>query len=189
MTKPAIICDLDGTLASVDHRRPLVDPFCPSCRGLVPFGMGSVISDCSYCHGTGMKPRFKKDWHAFHSLLNTDSPVPGVRALILILHESGYQIVFTTGRPSNYRVQTEWWLREHLPSVNDYILFMRDQGDSRKDSIVKSEMYQNDIAPQYGVMLAIDDRPQVVETWRNLGIPTVAVVDPGLPPKMEAEAI
>jgi hypothetical protein len=47
---------------------------------------------------------------------------------------------------------------------------MREAGDSRKDSIVKQELYERHIKPSYDVFVVLDDRNQVVDMWRSLGL-------------------
>ena len=49
-------------------------------------------------------------------------------------------------------------------------LLMRKADDVRKDSIVKREMYEEHIKGKYNVKFVFDDRPQVVKTWRELGL-------------------
>jgi hypothetical protein len=51
---------------------------------------------------------------------------------------------------------------------------MRKTGDTRKDCIVKKEIFFRDISPNYNVVGAIDDRPQVVRLWHSLGIRVLA---------------
>jgi hypothetical protein len=48
---------------------------------------------------------------------------------------------------------------------------MRKTGDSRKDSVVKDELYQEYVAGKYNVFLVLDDRSSVVEFWRSKGFP------------------
>ena len=48
---------------------------------------------------------------------------------------------------------------------------MRKGGDKRIDSIVKKELYRKYIEPFYRVKLVLDDRNQVVDMWRDLGLP------------------
>lgn len=55
---------------------------------------------------------------------------------------------------------------------------MRPEGDSRKDSVVKEEMYNEHIKYKYNVKAIYDDRQQVVDMWRDLGL-TVFQVDKG----------
>jgi hypothetical protein len=55
---------------------------------------------------------------------------------------------------------------------------MRSEYDMRKDSIVKEEIYRQEILGRYNVWLVLDDRNQVVDMWRNLGL-RVLQVAPG----------
>jgi hypothetical protein len=47
---------------------------------------------------------------------------------------------------------------------------MREDGDMTKDSTVKKNIYQNNISIRYSVELVLDDRQQVVNTWREMGL-------------------
>lgn len=44
---------------------------------------------------------------------------------------------------------------------------MRKTQDNRKDSIIKTEIYQEFIKEHYFVEFVLDDRNQVVDTWRK----------------------
>jgi hypothetical protein len=55
---------------------------------------------------------------------------------------------------------------------------MRHTKDLRKDSIVKGEIYDSVIAPNYNVFFVLDDRNQVVDFWRSKGL-TCFQVAPG----------
>lgn len=57
-------------------------------------------------------------------------------------------------------------------------MFMRKSGDSRKDSIVKAEIYDKFVEPFYNVVAVFDDRNQVVNVWREKGL-TCFQVAPG----------
>lgn len=85
------------------------------------------------------------------------------------------------------RFQMQDWLYKHRIPID--ILHMRSGGDTRQDSIVKREMYERDIEPYFDVKYVIDDRPQVCDAWRSLGLPVLQVVDPViLPPIFNQEA-
>lgn len=47
---------------------------------------------------------------------------------------------------------------------------MREDGDMTKDSTVKKNIYQNNISIRYSVELVLDDRQQVVNMWRDIGL-------------------
>ena len=67
------------------------------------------------------------------------------------------------------RERTEAWLSFY--GVKDYeFLLMRRENDFRKDNIVKQEIYENHIKDKYNVLMIYDDRDQVVNMWRSLGL-------------------
>lgn len=87
----------------------------------------------------------------------------------------GYRIVVMSGRDSVCLPETERWLRENI-IVYD-LLVMRPAGDQRKDADVKLEMFLEHVAPSYAVLGVFDDRNQVVEMWRSIGLPCFQVAD------------
>jgi hypothetical protein len=52
---------------------------------------------------------------------------------------------------------------------------MRAAGDSRRDSIVKREIFDDRIRQVWHVKGVLDDRDQVVRMWRDLGLTCVQV--------------
>jgi hypothetical protein len=54
---------------------------------------------------------------------------------------------------------------------------MRKEGDVRKDAIVKGEIYEKNINGKYNVLFVLDDRNQMVEMWRGLGLTCLQVAD------------
>lgn len=86
-------------------------------------------------------------------------------------------VILVSGRDEKYRPQTEEWLM--LYNIPYTHLYMRKTGDNRKDSIIKREIYENEILPHYHVDFILDDRHQVVEEIRSMGL-VVFQVDEGL---------
>jgi predicted kinase len=85
-------------------------------------------------------------------------------------------VVLCSGRQSEHRSQTEAWLTKHNIRYDE--LLMRATGDQRQDSIVKEELYRDHILGRWNVLFVLDDRQQVVDTWRRLGL-TCMQVAPG----------
>ncbi len=110
----------------------------------------------------------KKDWKNFFDAMIVDPPNEWCQ--ILLGRFSRYEIVFVSGRPDNYRPQTESWLRAHGYTTKDSPLYMRKEHDFRPDHIVKTEIYKRDIEPLYDIIFCVDDRQQVVDAWRALGL-------------------
>lgn len=50
------------------------------------------------------------------------------------------------------------------------MILMRAAKDNRKDSVVKAEIYRDEIEPEFNVIFVVDDRNQVVDMWRDLGL-------------------
>jgi len=85
------------------------------------------------------------------------------------LQREGIKIIFVSGREGTKQCayDTIDWLKPH---IDDFELFMRQEGDNRKDSIIKEEIYFNHIYDKYNVLFVIDDRDQTVDMWRNLDL-------------------
>ncbi len=106
-----------------------------------------------------------------------DQPNAPVIALVRTLYEAGHTIVFCSGRKDTCRAETETWLAQHL-GLPRPLLHMRAADDNRRDSIVKLEMFDQHIRHRYRVLGVLDDRQQVVDAWRSIGL-TVFQVAPG----------
>ncbi len=87
-----------------------------------------------------------------------------------------YKIIITTGRDGICEQDTVTWLRKYKVEFDDF--YIRGIGDFRKDNIIKSEIYMDYIRPKYNVEFVLDDRDQVVDMWRSLGL-RVLQVAPG----------
>ena len=56
-------------------------------------------------------------------------------------------------------------------------LYMREAGDNRPDYMVKKELYYNLISKEFDVKLVFDDRQQVVDMWRSIGLTCFQVAE------------
>lgn len=104
--------------------------------------------------------------------VDTDTIDPVVEMVVdSLINEDMHMIIFT-GREDigSCKAKTLALLDKH--DVIYTSLYMRKLGDHRSDVIVKEEMFWN-IADDYNIVMAIDDRDQVVDLWRSLGIKTL----------------
>jgi len=62
-----------------------------------------------------------------------------------------------------------------VAGVNFDELFMRPEGDMRPDNIVKAELFDTYVRDNYDVQFVIDDRDQVVDMWRRMGLACLQV--------------
>ena len=134
--KPAIIVDIDGTIA----HRVGDDP-------RDPYDMTRVVEDAY-------------------------DPIIGD---IAQRYNDDYYIIVVSARTEEAREGSIQFLLD-----NDFefdALFMRANGDYRKDSEVKTEIYKECIEPNYHVRFVLDDRNQTVRAWRTLGLKCIQVAE------------
>jgi predicted kinase len=98
-----------------------------------------------------------------------DEPNRPVIETIKHYYNAGHKIIFVSGRQDKYEPETRRFLEKHFPNFQ-YELFLRKTGDLRKDSIIKEEIFNNNIKDKYFVKLILDDRDSVVKLWRSLGL-------------------
>ncbi len=105
-----------------------------------------------------------------------------IEAIISLVSHYAYgnidaSILFVTGRPERCREATLNWLVDAGFPPRNANLFMRKDGDRRKDFIVKKEIYDNEIKDTYNVLFVLEDRTQVVRMWRDEGLVCLQVRD------------
>ena len=112
------------------------------------------------------------------SRYHLDYPHPDVIEIVRDYHyRLGYQIIFMSGRDEKFKDVTEEWLYQEV-KVPIAGLFMRPEGDTRPDNVVKLELFNKNVrdAP-WNVKFALDDRDRVVKTWRSIGLRTLQVAE------------
>lgn len=157
--KSVYIFDIDGTIADCSHRLHHIQP--PA--GLIHFEPGE----------TDWKP----DWDTFYSLCVNDKPIDNVCHLLRILQMKPYiEIIFITGRSEKWREHTVEWLKRQ-GCLHPVYLLMRADGDHRPDYEIKKEIYDEHIKDKFNVLGVFEDRDQVVQMWRNMGLTCYQVAD------------
>ncbi|AEV88347.1 5'-hydroxyl kinase [Actinoplanes sp. SE50] len=119
-----------------------------------------------------MTGRSPFEWHR----VGEDEPNPAVITAVRAMHAAGHAIVFCSGRDEVCRAETEAWL-ELFVDVPYEGLFLRPEGDSRKDAVVKREIFDTEIRDRWRVVGVFDDRQQVVRMWRALGLTVFQVAE------------
>lgn len=90
------------------------------------------------------------------------------------LHRTlGRKIIIVTGRDASCKKMTEEWLEFYDIKFDE--IFMRPKDDFRKDTIIKREIFENQINGNYNVMCIYDDRLQVLDMWYEQGLFTFNV--------------
>lgn len=117
------------------------------------------------------KDRGPFDWDRVYN----DVVVENVREILWSHQENNKRIIICTGRDGISEDETKRWLADNAIFYDCF--YTRKIGDYRKDYVVKEEFWR-DIVKNYYIVGLYDDRNQVVDHARNLGL-TVCQVNYG----------
>lgn len=111
--------------------------------------------------------------------VDKDKPKEEIIEIVKLMKNDNNTIIFFTGRENvgNCKEKTKQWILNNL-NLNEeqYLLYMRNESDRRKDSIVKKEMFDKYVKEKFNVKFVLDDRNQVVDMWRKeLGLTCLQV--------------
>jgi len=124
-----------------------------------------------------------RDWYDASTcdLDNINEPVQLVlnMAQFYNLGSVKFEIIFLSGRQEKDREPTEKFLEKHM--LDGYPLFMRTTDDFRSDTIIKRELYEENVKGKYEILFVLDDRNSekypVVGMWRILGLACFQVAE------------
>lgn len=117
-----------------------------------------------------MKNRSPYDWNR----VDEDEFDNDVASIPFALRNSVI-IIIMSGRDEVCREKTGKWLKDNGMPYNH--LYMRPQGNTEKDSVIKERLYNNHVKGKYNVRFVLDDRQQVVDLWRRLGLKCFQVAE------------
>lgn len=146
--KGIVICDLDGTLADVEHRRHFVKQEPKDWKSFFTAIKDDPVRDDI----ANMAFNFHKE---------------GYEVFIVSGRPEG-------GRSNtDGRRETEAWLKDK--GITFYkSLFMRRSDDKRPDTEVKKKIFDK-YFKNYSIHKVIDDRPSVIRMWREQGLDVIDV--------------
>lgn len=109
-----------------------------------------------------------KDWDAFFAAA-IDDPVHPEGVAVVAGLVADHEVVFLTGRPERYRVDTERWLVRH--GMGSHAVVMRPNGSRRPAATLKRGLLDR-LADGREVAMVVDDDPLVIDAMRAGGRPT-----------------
>jgi predicted kinase len=147
MTMRAVIFDIDGTLANIEHR-------------------------LHYLEGDKDWAAFFDDMQDDKPI----EPIAELARLLHKAVEARHgleAVLIVTARPdrADWRQTTIDWLDLHDIAYDR--IYFRAEDDRRPDQLVKAEILQRILDDGYDPQLVVDDRPQVVRMWREHGLTTL----------------
>ena len=140
----------------------------------VIFDVDGTIADVEHRrHFVSQKPA---DWKSFRNSTVFDTPVQWVCDIAKRFIAQGDNVAFFSARNESEREITEKQIAEWIGD-NHQGLFLRPDGDFRKDDEFKSELADKFEELGGKIDLVFDDRNQVVEMWRKRGTTVVQVAE------------
>ena len=149
--RPLYIFDLDGTLALIDHRRPILDDLSNPNR-----------------------------WDDFYRACVDDKPNKPIIAIAEKLFYCGADIKIFSGRSNLVYKETTEWIFLHLYCMrelgdffdqNSILAKMRPHGSSTPDQVLKRQWYEELSQQDKDRLVCVfDDRQKVVDMWRSIGV-------------------
>jgi predicted kinase len=117
-----------------------------------------------------------RGWYDYEKVYG-DIVKEDIAEIVRTYAEGGYhKVIIMSGRDDVCQDETARWLTDNGIPFDE--IHMRKTGDQRKDSIVKMELFDEFVRDNYRVEFVLDDRNQVVEAWRGIGL-TCLQVAPG----------
>jgi hypothetical protein len=138
--KNIILCDLDGTLADIKHRRHFVEN---GNKQWAEFHAACI-------HDTPI-----------------ESVIEIIEAIIYAWH-GHIELWVVSGRSDAVYFETVTWLNTH--DIKYDKLLMRKAGDNTPDDMLKESWVTSGLIPLDRVHSVFDDRSRVVAMWRRLGL-------------------
>lgn len=146
------------------------------------FDIDGTLADCRHrLHFIQEEP---KNWEKFFCKeeVQKDKIIPDNTLMFKILNSMAEPdcMLFITGRREETREATANWLCEKVFNGNykpTKTLYMRKNHDYRLDWMIKEEIYNTRIKDKYKVLGVFEDRTQVVQMWRRLGLTCYQVSD------------
>lgn len=118
---------------------------------------------------TGLRSPF--EWYK----VGVDRVKHDVANIANTLYASGFYVILVSGRDGSCYQETVKWLNTH--GIQYHHLIMRPAKSTEKDSILKYDIYKNYIEPHFNVVGVFDDRDQVVQMWRSIGLTCLQVAE------------
>lgn len=106
-----VVCDIDGTIANLDHR--------------LQYGKGETKDWNKF----------------FSLIMSDTLIVETLEKVKQKLSETNAKLIFVSARPDTYRAFTVGWLKSKLDGLDFEMLLMRQGNDKRVDVEVKSDIY------------------------------------------------
>lgn len=147
---------------------------------VIPYTPQKDTKECVIVDVDGTIAQVNGRGHYEWNKVSTDLPRKEVIRMLWGLMDDGLEPIFLSGRDGVCKEDTYDWIMKHvikpyyLGQEMPFYLFMRNPNDSRKDYVVKMELFDKYVRNKFNVKTVLDDRPQVLsQTWDLLNLPNI----------------
>lgn len=154
-----------GSLDFLENRLPFLEES-ETLTNAIICDLDGTLSLFQYTNGITIRNAYDA------SSADLDFICQPVAKALSAFYKTGTQIIFVTGREEKFETPTRAFLERVCENYDFNYLFlkMRKNGDFRKDTIIKEEIFQEHIFGKYNITAVFDDRPSVVKMWREKGL-------------------
>ena len=149
---PAIIVDIDGTIADCSHRLHFIE-------------WEKKDWDGFYQHLSEDKPK--------QDIIDLIKYIVGTNIYV----QDKIRVLYVTWRSWKTYVATSKWMEYVWIDTISSVLFMRTEWDFHQDYEIKKEIYEKEIKDKYDVKYVFEDRDQVVKMYRELWLTVLQVAN------------
>ena len=135
-----------------------------------------VDMDGTMCDMEGIRKPYEWD------KVGLDKPRHEIIDMVRALASNTGHVTFMSGRDGVCYLDTYTYIQNEIMTDDmerlgiKWELHMRPEGDSRKDDIIKYELYLNHVKGKRNVSAVFDDRLQVIRMWDILDMPNIIQV-------------
>lgn len=141
----------------------------------LPYERSDGLLDAIICDIDGTIAKMDGRSPYDETLVSTDKPVKEIIDILQVYKRSKamIQIIIVSGRHETCKPDTEAWLKQC--GVPYDFIYMRPADNNDKDVFIKEKIFNDHIKGKYNVQFVLDDRDQVVNLWRDLGLKCLQV--------------
>lgn len=121
-----------------------------------------VDVDGTIAHNNGHRSFYE------YEKVGDDEEIEAVAEIVRKFFSDGWYVIIMSGRDDSSLMDTQKWMMKYDIPYDE--MHMRKTGDQRKDSIVKIELFDEFVRDRFYVDFVLDDRQQVVDAWRSIGL-------------------
>lgn len=142
-------------------------------KKIIGVDIDGTIANCN--HRLHHIKNGNRNWDEFWKTIHLDEPIHDVIALVHAMQAAGHPIFIITARNNEVRPETEAWLTANGITYDRF--YCRQDGDQRKDEIVKREMIAEIRKEGFEFLFMLEDRAHNVKMFREQGVTCLQVAD------------